>query len=279
MEKKHSQVFISPAKSITFNAEIKHICTIHKNDYGMLLESLYGNTKFKEAPNQMYLDSQISNITALACVEQKTVLIVDHYAKAAHIANYNNSVGAILGDKKFGVLSSETEIVMSGDDQKALARYFKIINDYLADKKKLEERYIYFSILYTPTFTSHERYAFKVVPYVYTDKLDLALTLCFLENSNHKSRTMLLLHKVHEDKTMIYSQTYKKFVNYEKMILTNDEIEILRMSGNGIKEQEIADALNTNLSSLKRCKSIIFEKLRVKSISEAIYVAYKQDLL
>lgn len=243
----------------------------------MLLESLYGNTKFNEVPNQMYLDSQISNIIALACVEQKTVLIVDHYAKVAHIANYNTSVGAMLGTKRSGVLSAETEISL--DDQKVLARYFKIINDYLADKKKLEERYIYFSILYTPTFTSHERYVFKVVPYVYTDKLDLALSLCFLEKSNHKSRTMLLLHKVHEDKTMIYSQTYKKFVNYEKMILTNDEIEILRMSGNGIKEQEIADALNTNLSSLKRCKSIIFEKLRVKSISEAIYVAYKQDLL
>ncbi|MGL5561168.1 MAG: LuxR C-terminal-related transcriptional regulator, partial [Tannerellaceae bacterium] len=68
-------------------------------------------------------------------------------------------------------------------------------------------------------------------------------------------------------------------VNNEKMILTSDEVEILRMSGNGTKEQEIAEMLHTNLSSLKRCKSIIFEKLKVKSISEAIYVAYKQDLL
>ncbi|MGL6179402.1 MAG: LuxR C-terminal-related transcriptional regulator [Tannerellaceae bacterium] len=245
----------------------------------MLLESLYGNSKFKETPNQMYLDSQISNITALACVEQKTVMIIDHFSRATHIANYNTSVSSMFGNNKSGVLSLELNIDMCVDDQKILTRYFKIINDYLADKKKLEERYVYFSILYTPTFSSHERYVFKVVPYVYTETIDLALTLCFLENSNHKSRTMLLLHKIHEDKTMIYSQTYKKFVNNEKMILTSDEVEILRMSGNGTKEQEIAEMLHTNLSSLKRCKSIIFEKLKVKSISEAIYVAYKQDLL
>ncbi|MGL4326012.1 MAG: LuxR C-terminal-related transcriptional regulator, partial [Tannerellaceae bacterium] len=71
----------------------------------------------------------------------------------------------------------------------------------------------------------------------------------------------------------------ERFIDEERMLLTANELEILRRSGLGEKEQLISEALDMSLPNLKRCKTGLFEKLKVRSISEAIFVAYKQGLL
>ncbi|MGL6178496.1 MAG: hypothetical protein ACRC13_04675 [Tannerellaceae bacterium] len=210
----------------------------------------------------------------------QTHVMIDHYMSKVTIFNYNHH---LFSD--FGVDRNELSIdwlidCMSTADKKLLSRYADIIVDYFLSKRKDYTKYIYFSICYN---YKHEcangSIQLKIIPLVYTEDKNLYASLCVLDSVSYEGKPILKMHKVDENKTFVYVSSSGKFVNEEETRLSKIERDILCMSGEGAKEQDIAHELDIPLFYLKRCKNSIFVKLKVKTIAEAIYVAYKQGCL
>lgn len=239
---------------------------------------LVNNQRFKCV--QFNLDNMYFNIEALACNNQQTHILIDHYLSAVKVFNYDHGLFADFGSDHNNLSVDWLATSMQLLDRNLLKRYADVVVDYFLHKKKELSKYLYFSIHYNyDSEQANRSIKVKIIPLVYTEDKNLYASLCILEPITYSGKPTLKMHKVKEDKTLIYVSTSDRFIDEEETRLSKLECDILCMSGEGIKEQDIADSLDIPLFYLKRCKNSIFDKLKVKSISEAIYVAYKQGLL
>lgn len=245
----------------------------------MFFENLLINTqKFKCV--QFNLDNMYFNLEAVACNSQQTHILIDHYLSSVTVFNYDYGLFPDFGSDHNSLSVDWLVASMQQADKNILKKYAELTADYFLHKKKELNKYLYFSICYNyDSDCANKAIRIKIIPLVYTEDKNLYASLCILEPINYIGKPVLKMHKVNEDKTLIYIPSSDRFVDEEETRLSRLECDILCMSGEGVKEQEIADNLDIPLFYLKRCKNSIFEKLKVKSISEAIYVAYKQGLL
>lgn len=245
----------------------------------MFFENLLINTqKFKCV--QFNLDNMHFNLEAVACNSQQTHILIDHYLSSVTVFNYDYGLFPDFGSDHNSLSVDWLVASMQQADKNILKKYAEVTADYFLHKKKELNKYLYFSICYNyDSDCANKAIRIKIIPLVYTEDKNLYASLCILEPINYIGKPVLKMHKVNEDKTLIYIPSSDRFVDEEETRLSRLECDILCMSGEGVKEQEIADNLDIPLFYLKRCKNSIFEKLKVKSISEAIYVAYKQGLI
>lgn len=222
----------------------------------------------------------LANVEALCCIEQVTKLLLDHKSQQAYVYNYDPSLFYLMGSERNSLSKEIIEQFRAIEDLPIIKKYCDIINKYFTDKTNEFDRTYFFSIDFVCNEGADEQFSLciKVLPYLYTSNKKLQASLCFFEKSNHTGKPKLKLHNVKDQKVLVYSTATGHFIDQERTELSPLEIEILRRSGEGEKEQFMADALELTLGSLKRIKAGIFEKLKVRSISEAIFVAYKQGL-
>lgn len=115
---------------------------------------------------------------------------------------------------------------------------------------------------------------------LYLDESPLPLISAnFLQPSHKRGIDRLTFHAFGRDIRLLYSQKQKKFVPEDKMRLKNVEIEILRLSSEGLIEKQICDRLGVKQSKVNYYKREIFNKLNVTSIQEAVYVALLSGLI
>lgn len=81
------------------------------------------------------------------------------------------------------------------------------------------------------------------------------------------------------EKKYEYIPQRKKFVLCSGPLLKAMELEILKLASMGYNEQKMAKSMGQNLTYIKYYKKRLFQKLNVSSISEAVYVALKANLL
>lgn len=166
------------------------------------------------------------------------------------------------------------------NDLAKIERYLDVINKQFHCKKTYREKNFFFSILFSySTNNGEEGCCIDFIPLLYNHRLELCYILCKFEVVAHAGKPILRKHHAVENKTEEYLSNSKRFVESAKVNLTTIECKILRLSGEGKKELEIANRINTSLTNVKRYKSQIFEKMQVKSISEAIFIAYKRGQL
>lgn len=245
----------------------------------MFFESLLiNNQKFKNV--QFNLDYMHFNLETVACNNQQTHILIDHNLSTVTIFNYDYRLFPDFGSDRNCLSVDWLAASMQLVDKNIMKKYAGVMTDYFLHKKKESNKYLYFSICYNyDSDSANKAIRIKIIPLVYTEDKNLYASLCILEPVNYMGKPVLKMHKVDEDKVLIYIPSSDRFVDEEETRLSRLECDILCMSGEGVKEQDIANNLDIPLFYLKRCKNSIFEKLKVKSISEAIYVAYKQGLL
>lgn len=235
--------------------------------------------KFREIDDKG-INIFLENIEALCCIEQVTKLLLDHKAQQTYIYNYDPSFFYLMGSDRHKLSQDLVENLCAIEFLPIINKYCAIINTYFTSRAKEFDRSYFFSIDFVCNEGTDQQFSLciKVLPYLYTSNKKLHASLCFFEHSNHTGKPRLKLHNVKEQKVLVYSTVTRQFIDQERTFLTDLEIEILRRSGEGEKEQFMADVLDVTLGSLKRIKASIFQKLKVRSTSEAIFVAYKQGL-
>lgn len=247
----------------------------------MIFENLFiAKQKFKTKPDTD-IEVLLTNIEALSCVDQVSKLLLDHRSQQMHVFNYDSSLFDLIGSEHNRISGKVIELLKAAEQDLVLNEYFALINKCFLEKSKELDKTIYFTIdiLLCKEEKQSISLRIKILPYLYTHGKKLYITLCILEPSKHIGKPILRMHRVKENQVHVYSTTSGRFIDEGRMQLTSNELEILRRSGLGEKEQLISEALGMSLANLKRCKTGLFEKLKVRSISEAIFVAYKQGLL
>lgn len=245
----------------------------------LLKRLLIVNQKFSE---QLCLDSNViqSNIEAIACTNQQTMILADHRDQFFSVYNYNAKLYSVLGDDYNRLDIEQIHSFLRPLDKSVFARYIDVVNEQFLSNNANEKQYTYFSISHSwNTIKFDYAVMFKIIPYLYTSDMKLQATLCIIEPVLHAGCPILKRYQALDSKVEVYSNSIKDFVNEEDVELSSIECEVIRMSGKGWKEQEIADSLSISFSTLKRMKVGIFDKLKVKSISEAIFVAFKKGCI
>lgn len=231
---------------------------------------------------QLCLDSNViqSNIEAIACTNQQTMVLADHRDQSFSIYNYNAELYPIVGDDYNRLDIDQVHSYLQPLDKSVIAKYIDIINGQFLSNHANDKQYIYFTISHSwNTMKFDHAVLFKIIPYLYTSDMKLQATLCIIESTLHAGCPMLKRYHALNSNVDVYSNSSKSFLDQQEIELSSLECEIIRMSGKGGKELEIADSLSISFSTLKRIKVGIFDKLKVKSISEAIFVAYKKGYI
>lgn len=245
----------------------------------LLKRLLIDYQKFSE---QLCLDSNViqSNIEAIACTNQQTMILVDHRDQTFSIYNYNAELYSVVGDDYNRIDIEQVHTYLQPLDKSIIARYIDIVNEQFLSNHSDEKQYTYFTISHSwNTIKFDYAVLFKIIPYLYTSDMKLQATLCIIEPVLHAGCPILKRYHALDSKVEVYSNSIKDFIDEEDVELSSVECEVIRMSGKGWKEQEIADSLSISFSTLKRMKVGIFDKLKVNSISEAIFVAFKKGCI
>lgn len=225
-------------------------------------------------------DIMTSNIEAYAYINRQSIILFDYTYRNYKAFNYNQQLNALLGYKPMQFKLNHLCEHVNKTDLNKIERYLEVINNQFHCKKTYKEKNFFFSILFSYlTENGEEGCCVDFIPILYNSNLELCYTLCKLEAVAHAGKPILRKHLAAENKTYEYLSTSKRFVEDSKVNLSPIECKILRLSGEGEKEHEIANRINTSLTNVKRYKSQIFEKMQVKSISEAIFIAYKRGQL
>lgn len=235
------------------------------------------HTNILQADNLFRSDIITSNIDIYALANMQSIILFNYKTKSYNTFNYNIQLSSLFEHKSQAVNLNHLNKKETLVDLKKIERYLDVINEQVHCQKTYIDKNFFFSLVFSyATNKGEEGCAIDFIPLLYNEKQELCYMLCKLEVAAHAGKPILKKYHATDNKTYEYLLSNKKFIENHKVNLSDIERIILRLSGEGKKEHEIANSLNLSLTNIKRYKSQIFEKMQVKSISEAIFIAYKR---
>lgn len=221
-----------------------------------------------------------AKIEAIACVYKKLILVLNHVTQECITYNFDENIYPITGINPYLLNIKNTHSHIEDSDINLMWKYIEVINKAFIGARHQRDDAIYFSVDFVYLDSKKiDAFCTKVIPYQYDKDDNLLVTLCIIEPINFAGSAILRKHDLKSKTTSIYNTNTKQFEHEANPYLSEVECNILHLSGKGIKEKEIAKQLNLTLPKLKRIKTLIFEKLNVCSVSEAIYISYKRGYL
>lgn len=119
----------------------------------------------------------------------------------------------------------------------------------------------------------------KLSPLLLSRGGDLWLALCAVSLSCGKDAGNVVIQVKGENERFSYSFVSKRWRKCQDVWLTEREADILRLSVQGMSNNEIAKCLYVDVNTVKYHKKILFDKLGARNIVEAIGVASGLQLI
>ena len=119
----------------------------------------------------------------------------------------------------------------------------------------------------------------KITPLAFSNDGKIWLALCTISMSSNKKLGNITLRKYGDSDYFYYSLNKHIWYHKEGLALSEMEHDILMLSSQGYTIKEIASMLCKSEDSIKIYKRVLFAKLGVKSITEAVFAAINYDLL
>lgn len=118
----------------------------------------------------------------------------------------------------------------------------------------------------------------KVTPLKLSPDGKVWLAACTFSMSSRKEAGYPVMRKCNETDYFFYSLDKHVWYHREGMSLTTMERDVLMLSSQGYTMKEIADRLCRSEDSIKSYKRVLFSKLGVRNITEAVFAAINYDL-
>lgn len=118
----------------------------------------------------------------------------------------------------------------------------------------------------------------KLTPLALDTQYNMWLALCVVNHSSNDTAGNIIISKKDGSETFEYDLISQKWIPQKKTKLTRQEKEILILSVKGLTMNEIAERLGVAITTIKFHKKNIFNKLKVKNISEAISCAANYNI-
>lgn len=116
-----------------------------------------------------------------------------------------------------------------------------------------------------------------LIPLVKNSKQQIELALCKVSLTDQKNIGLITARL--GNKTLLWNKEKKNWEEYLQIQLNNKDREIICLSSQGYTEKELAEQLQISESSIKKRKKILFQKLNVTNMSEAIVACCTRKLL
>jgi DNA-binding CsgD family transcriptional regulator len=110
----------------------------------------------------------------------------------------------------------------------------------------------------------------KLTPLAMDSNGHMWLGVCYVSISNHDKPGNIEIRKIGQSSFWRYDMLLDRWMTVEGVKLSIGEKEVLLLSAQGMTVDEIAKQVNRSKDSIKSRRRSIFEKLGVKSISEAL---------
>ena len=118
-----------------------------------------------------------------------------------------------------------------------------------------------------------------LTPVVLTPEGKIWLALCTVSMSSRNTPGHIVVKKENSKEYHEYDLLRHKWVLKEERTLSETERDVLWLSTQGYTMNEIADKLYKSIDTIKSCKRLLFMRLGVKNIAEALYHAVNYRLL
>lgn len=119
----------------------------------------------------------------------------------------------------------------------------------------------------------------KLTPIALTSDGRVWLALCVVSAATHTEAGHTEMHRAGSPEYFEYNPTTRRWVKRCMPTLTDGEKSVITLSIQGYTMAEIADKICLSPDTVKKYRQRIFEKLKVRNISEAIVAATNNKLL
>ena len=117
----------------------------------------------------------------------------------------------------------------------------------------------------------------KATPLLLCDNGNLWLNLCSVTESSQKQLGKTTITNTETGE--LYEYTKGQFVLSAKRSITDEDLLILELMGNDLNSESIAEQLDISMSTYKRKRLGLFDKLDVKSSGGAIHKAHLMGII
>ncbi len=119
----------------------------------------------------------------------------------------------------------------------------------------------------------------KLTPLALTSDGRIWLALCVVSAATHTDAGHIEMHRVGTSEYFEYNISFRRWNRRQMPTLSDGEKSVLTLSIQGYTMSEIADKICLSPDTIKKYRKRIFEKLKVRNISEAIVAATNNKLL
>lgn len=239
----------------------------------------FGKYNFiKEGRQQQVDEDRVKDLMSFAVADNFSFILVDYNKKILYECCCDEDLNAQLGVSTSRKMRAVHQLFIDKDDfgfdVHVLQKFNSMILEYAITDKDENEGFYYFM------FTLEGRIIdlqIDVIPFSFTSGKQLTKMLYIIRPSLGEKDSRLSL--VTKAGRYIYDDKESGFISASYINISENEIEMLRLSGEGYTESEIIAKINFTPSAFKKAKILLFEKLRVNSVSKALREVYRLGLL
>ncbi|MDE6696131.1 MAG: helix-turn-helix transcriptional regulator [Muribaculaceae bacterium] len=226
-------------------------------------------------------DCYVQAADAISKITYESVYIIDYFKKDFLYVSSNPLFLCGLSPKKVKELGYSFYTTQVPEEEVELLLKINAIGFRFFNNHPAEERYR-FSISYDFHIRKNDEYILinhKLTPLAMDGYGHMWLALCFVSISNHDKPGNIEVRKLGQSYYWKYDLDLDRWLSVPSLKLTDGEKEVLLLSARGLTVEEIAARVHRAKDSIKSRRKSIFDKLNVKSISEAIAFATNYKLI
>lgn len=231
--------------------------------------------------DQNQLSDYLSVIDAFARTTYKSIYVIDYQKQSFEYVSKNPLFLCGLTPKKVKEMGYQFYFENVIEEDLQLLLKINQVGFDLYDQKPLEERK-----LYTISYDFHLKnngnpilINQKLTPIFITEEGKVWKALCIVSLAENNTAGNIKVYKSDSNTILHYDLEDDCWKKEEKQTLTEREKEILQLSAQGYKVNEISERLFISPDTVKFHRRKLFDKIQVSSISEAIFYATSNKLI
>lgn len=218
---------------------------------------------------------------AIAKVAYESVYIIDYYAKNFMYVSPNPLFLCGFSAEEVKALGYNFYTTRVPEEELDMLLKINSIGFRFFNNQPIEERPLY-SISYDFHIKNNEENVLinhKLTPLAMAPNGHMWLAVCYVSISNNSKPGNIEIRKLGQSEYWRYDLEQEVWLSEDSVKLSDREKEVLLLSSQGLTEEEIAKRLHRSRNSIKSRKKAIFDKLGVRSISQAITFATNYKLI
>lgn len=223
----------------------------------------------------------IQALKSLAKIAYESIYVIDHFKKDfLYVSDNPLFLCGLTADevKRMGYGFYTTHVPK---DELDILLKISSIGFRFFNNKPIEEREL-FSISYDFHIINNGEKVLvnhKLTPLALDADGHMWLALCYVSISNHDKPGNIEIRKIGQSSFWRYDMDLDRWITVKGVKLSVGEKEVLLLSAQGKTVDEIAKIVCRSKDTIKSRRRAIFEKLEVKSISEALAFARNYKLI